>query len=296
MHDNTAEMNIIDISSRQSRISLRGLPNLNGAIVKATEGRGYKSGLYKNQYTQAKSLDLCRGSYHFAGDSVDKHLYEPSVEWEKFYSIARNNVRDGILVLDFEPYGYGTSIAEELNWVRQWMELAHGTTGVWPILYLDYSHIMMWHNYSPVMAQEIAKNCGLWVAGGPHYNTAYRGFDKTLTFPFQVPTYWNIVGWQYSSHGILNGYQPLDFNQFYITSEQWTKYAHGDNKVTVVPPKAVTHHKPIIKSRKVYYRIEPGDSLIRIGAKFNVPWQSIAMLNRLKPPYVIYAGHTLRVK
>lgn len=290
-------LDTIDISSNQSKIDLRHITGLDACIVKATEGKGYVSSLFKSQYSQAKSLDLARGAYHFAGSSWYKRIYSPQIEWEKFYSVVRNTViKDGILMLDFEPYGYAMSIREEMVWVKQWMELAHGTTGVWPILYMDYSHVMMWHNYSEVMAKEIAVNCGLLIAGGPYYNTVFHGFNPNLNFPFSVPTYWNLFGWQYTSHGEVNGYQPLDFDVVHVDRAGWTKYAHGDNEVKVVPPKGKVTHHPIMKSKKQYYRIEPGDSLIKIGHKFNVDWHRLATLNKLHPPYVIYAGRQLRIK
>jgi LysM repeat protein len=46
----------------------------------------------------------------------------------------------------------------------------------------------------------------------------------------------------------------------------------------------------------VAYRIEKGDTLIRIGRKFGVPWKSIATFNGVHAPhYRIYAGKTLLI-
>ncbi|MDG6933119.1 MAG: LysM peptidoglycan-binding domain-containing protein [Nitrososphaerota archaeon] len=41
------------------------------------------------------------------------------------------------------------------------------------------------------------------------------------------------------------------------------------------------------------YSVKPGDYLILIAMKFNVSWQSIAKLNNITSPYIIYPGQVL---
>jgi peptidoglycan DL-endopeptidase CwlS len=42
-----------------------------------------------------------------------------------------------------------------------------------------------------------------------------------------------------------------------------------------------------------HYTVLPGDSLVIIGLKFGVPWQSIADANGIQAPYTIYPGQSL---
>lgn len=47
---------------------------------------------------------------------------------------------------------------------------------------------------------------------------------------------------------------------------------------------------------EVWYTVRKGDTLSKIGKMFNVPWQNIAKLNNIQPPYTIYPGQQLRIK
>ena len=49
-------------------------------------------------------------------------------------------------------------------------------------------------------------------------------------------------------------------------------------------------------SKGVWYTVEKGDYLSKIGKQFNVPWKNIAILNNIKFPYKIYPGQKLRIK
>jgi LysM repeat protein/uncharacterized protein YvpB len=44
------------------------------------------------------------------------------------------------------------------------------------------------------------------------------------------------------------------------------------------------------------YRVQRGDTLYTIAQKFGISWQSLAQLNQINFPYVIYAGQELRLK
>lgn len=47
---------------------------------------------------------------------------------------------------------------------------------------------------------------------------------------------------------------------------------------------------------EIWYTVQKGDSLYKIGKKFNVPWQNIAKLNGIEAPYTIYPNQRLRIK
>lgn len=46
----------------------------------------------------------------------------------------------------------------------------------------------------------------------------------------------------------------------------------------------------------VLYTVESGDYLIKIAAKYDVNWRSIAEINGLSDPYIIYPGQVLKIK
>ncbi len=43
------------------------------------------------------------------------------------------------------------------------------------------------------------------------------------------------------------------------------------------------------------YKVEKGDSLIKIAAKFGAPYQALAIMNNIAPPFTIYVGQILQV-
>lgn len=49
-------------------------------------------------------------------------------------------------------------------------------------------------------------------------------------------------------------------------------------------------------NQPTYYTVVKGDNLTKIAKKYNVKWQSIAQLNNIKAPYIIYPGQKLRIK
>lgn len=52
----------------------------------------------------------------------------------------------------------------------------------------------------------------------------------------------------------------------------------------------------VVVFKPVYYTVVRGDTLSKIGKKFNVPWRSIANLNGIKFPWSIRTGKTIRIK
>lgn len=80
----------------------------------------------------------------------------------------------------------------------------------------------------------------------------------------------------------------------------YTKYATKiEEKPQVEETKEPEVKQEVIKETKteyITYTIEKGDSLSKIGKKFNVPWKDIAKLNNIKAPlYVIRAGKELTI-
>lgn len=51
-----------------------------------------------------------------------------------------------------------------------------------------------------------------------------------------------------------------------------------------------------VKNDELYYTVQKGDNLTKIGKKFGVLWKDIATLNNIKVPYLIRVGQKLRIK
>ncbi|MGW8975128.1 peptidoglycan-binding protein [Streptomyces platensis] len=43
------------------------------------------------------------------------------------------------------------------------------------------------------------------------------------------------------------------------------------------------------------YKVKPGETLSGIGARLGIPWQTLATLNGIRPPYVLAVGRTLKL-
>lgn len=56
------------------------------------------------------------------------------------------------------------------------------------------------------------------------------------------------------------------------------------------------HIIPDAKPTELYYEVQPGDYLIKIGKRFDCDWMDIARLNNLHFPYIIHKGERLRIK
>lgn len=60
----------------------------------------------------------------------------------------------------------------------------------------------------------------------------------------------------------------------------------------LVIPGATTPPPP---SDYVSYTVQRGDYLVKIGTQFGVDWRTIAEINNIQYPYVIYAGNVLQI-
>ena len=76
------------------------------------------------------------------------------------------------------------------------------------------------------------------------------------------------------------------------------KYGNGDTRKVVLGERYNEVQSAIngaVESKEVYYTVEYGDTLSGIAAAYNTTYQSIAALNGLSNPNLIYAGQVLRI-
>lgn len=233
-------INVIDISDYQSAIRIESLgAALGGVICKATESTTYVSPVFKDQYTQTISAKKLLGAYHYAGSSIRKTIGNPHDEAVFFAKNTEAVKGRAIYMLDWEPYGYGMTTLEEMQWVLSFQQELHALTGRWHIIYMDFNHVRMWHAVNPTLAAEVAAHSALMVAGGNYYNDV-RAFDAP-PFPGGIPTYWHLFGWQYTSRGRLNGFFPIDLNAVYVSPADWAVWAGEAATPPVVVPSSPMH-------------------------------------------------------
>ena len=195
-------LNFIDVSSYQGVLDLVAVSgSIQGVIVKATEGTSYVNPCCDGHYRQAKSADLLRGFYHFAGGG------DPLAEAEFFYRNAMGYLHDGIPVLDWEG-------GQTVDWVNGFVRQFRNLTGIWPWVYAN-----PWR----FNQGGVELNCARWVASYPE--VAHPTFAQAASWKCPAAD-GNVVAWQFCSDGRLSGYGAnLDCSVYYGDRESWLRYA-----------------------------------------------------------------------
>ena len=215
-----AAMNGIDVSSHQPDAVTCSVQDYDFAVVKLTQGTGYRNPKSAAQLTCARNRGKKIGAYHYAAGG------DPVAEADFFIAALGGWRGQALLALDFEMgdnFVYYSASAGD--WIRTWVTHVHSVTGVWPIIYIPESGV--WKIPSDVRA-----NCGIWPAA----------------YATMLPTGWQSQPWhggkfgetmrQYTSEGVLAGYSGrLDLNIFYGDSTAWDAYARGGpgSTGTVIP-------------------------------------------------------------
>lgn len=114
-------------------------------------------------------------------------------------------------------------------------------------------------------------------------------YDKWLAEWSKSPSYNKPFGmWQYTSEGRVEGINGrVDMDIAYkdypeiIKSNNLNNYKDNSNGGN--------------NDNYVNYTVVKGDSLWKIGKKYNVKWQDIARLNNIKIPYIIRPGQILKI-
>ncbi len=198
-------LDFIDISSYQGGLDLAAVSSsIQGVIVKATEGTSYVNPYCDRHYRQAKSANLLRGFYHFAGSG------DPLAEAAFFHGNVMGYLHDGIPVLDWEG-------GQSVEWVNGFVRRFHDLTGIWPWIYAN-----PWR----FNQGGVEPNCARWVASYPE--VAHPTFAQAASWNCPDAD-GNVVAWQFCSDGRLSGYDSnLDCSVYYGDMESWLRYA-GSN-------------------------------------------------------------------
>ena len=207
----------VDLSHWQSDFNAFG--SVDFAIIKATEGVGYKDPAFDTLYQRAKASGKLLGVYHFARPDLNNGAIAEA-DW--FVKVIEPYVKEAILVLDWET-GYLGNVA----WAKQFLDRVKERTGIKAILYASRSPINSF-DWSSVANADY----GLWVADYGA-NTGSEGTKPAVKW-------WQFyILWQYTSRGRVAGYGAnVDLNNFYGDAETWRKYATSESNPTPAPTPA----------------------------------------------------------
>lgn len=206
-------LKFIDIFSG-SGTEIAGRSDVDGVIIKATQGTTYVNPFCNAQYALAKQKGKLLGLYHYAGGG------DPVAEANYFIANIKNYVGEAVLALDWESYqnsAWGT-----IGWGEKFVNRVHDLTGVWPLLYTGVEGIK--HN------KTLATKCGLWFAGYPDNRDSWT----VPTFSYNISPWSTYTLWQFSSS---NG--KLDRNLAAVDANGWRKVAN--------PSGTATPSKPVVK-------------------------------------------------
>ena len=203
-----------DISHWQSNFD--AFNSVDFAIIKATEGVGYKDPAFDTLYQRAKNSGKLLGVYHFARPDLNNSAVAEA-DW--FVKVIRPYVREAILVLDWES-GYLGNVA----WAKAFLDRVKEQTGIKALLYASRSPINSF-DWSSVANADY----GLWVADYGANTGSECNRPVVKWWPFYIL-------WQYTSNGRVAGYNGnVDLNNFYGDAETWRKYATSESNPKPAP-------------------------------------------------------------
>lgn len=133
------------------------------------------------------------------------------------------------------------------------------------------------HNFlNTYLPWEMARRYALWYA---YYNKKYDGIDCGI--------------WQYSSTGRIPGISgDVDLD---ISFEDYAAVIRegGFNHLNGTPVPPVPPVTP--PADYITYVVQPGDTLSEIAERYGTTYQTLASLNGISNPNLIYAGQTIRI-
>lgn len=315
----------LDISNFQAGLSMKAVKDAGYDFVIIRAGyTGYGDGVSKAKdsrfeefYAGAKNAGLGVGAYWFSratsrqkGIDEANYMYNNCLKGKQF---------DYPIYLDVEDNYYQAKVSnraltEAIKGFCERMEELGYFVGV-------YASYYWFKNY--IYTNEIQKYT-LWLA-------LWSGQKPSVSFPYsmwQNSSSGNVAGYRVDTdycyedfpttirNGGFNGYPKGDkpTPQPTPTPTKKTieelaqeviegKWGNGAERVKRLKEAGYDYdavqnrvNEIMAEKKKTYYTVQKGDYLIKIGNKFGVNWKSIANLNGIKPPYIIYVGQRLRIK
>jgi GH25 family lysozyme M1 (1,4-beta-N-acetylmuramidase) len=204
----------LDVSGHQGNVDWNSVKAKGAtfAYVKATEGTGYTSPYFSQQYAGSYNVGLVRGAYHFAlpdrssGATQANYLLAHGGGWS-----ADNRTLPAALDIEYNPYGatcYGLSQSAMRSWIADFVNTYHARTGRWATIYTTTD----WWKSCTGNYSGFAANNPLWIA---RYASAVG----------ELPAGWGVYTfWQWASQP---GTFPGDQNVFNGSSARLVALANN---------------------------------------------------------------------
>lgn len=205
-------LKFIDVYSG-SGVALAGRDDVDGVIVKATQGTTYVNPIGDQQYQLAKSKGKLLGFYHYAGGG------DPIAEADFFYKNTKNYFGEAVPCLDWESNQ--NSAWNQLGWCEKFVDRIHDLTGVWCLLYTGVEGIQA--------NKSLATKCGLWLANYPDNRSSW----DVPTFNVDVSPWKAYTLWQFTSSA-----GTLDREIAAVDVAGWKQIANPDGKSVAPQPAA----------------------------------------------------------
>ncbi|MFI8994419.1 lysozyme [Streptomyces sp. NPDC053542] len=189
----------MDVSSHQGNVNWAAAWNAGArfAIVKATEGTGYRNPKYGQQYGGSYHAGMIRGAYHFAlpntssGAAQANYFVDNGGGWK-----ADGRTLPPALDIEYNPYGatcFGLSRAAMNAWIRDFSATVHARTGRYPMIYTATN----WWRQCVGDSGSFGMKHPLWIA---RYSSS----------PGPLPAGWAAhTIWQYADRGRFPGDQNV---------------------------------------------------------------------------------------
>ena len=178
-------LNFIDIASYQEGLNLSKV-NIDGVIVKATEGTGYLNPCFKGHAGDALKLGLKLGIYHFARNATGNSA---KAEADYFINNTKSYIGKAIPVLDWEDKD-----TSNVDWALEWLKTVEKAYGCKPWIYMSES-VVNAHDWKKVADA----GYGLWVAKYRD-NETDKNWDMANAGNVPNVKYWPFyAAWQWTS-------------------------------------------------------------------------------------------------
>ena len=252
----------IDVSEWQGKINFNKVKSsgIDIVYIRASEGSSYIDSYFKDNYIHAKKSGLKVGFYHFLTATNTK---EAKKEAKFFVNVIKDTNPDCKLAMDFEVFNNLNN--DEINKIaEEFLKEVEKLTGKECIIYSDA------YNAQYTFSEKLAKKYAIWVA------------DYFVNEPTNNGKWSSWVGFQYTDQGDIsgiNGYVDQDKFTSGVLLNDISKIQSDDN----------------IKEVTQNIIVKKGDTLSKIGEKYNASCADLAKINNIKNPNLIYEGQQLKV-
>lgn len=257
----------VDVSNWQGYINYAQVKNsgIEVVYIKTSEGMSFKDPYFEYNYENAKANGLKVGFYHFL---TATNTTQARNQAQFFASVISGKTPDCKLAMDFEQFNGGISVTQINEIALVFMQRLEELTGKEIIVYSNLNDAQRIFN------SEISNKYPLWLAYWGNYNNLQDVNSSWQTWE----------GIQYTNRGVvpgINGY--VDRNRF----TQNILLGECTNCPSIEPPEEDT--------QEVYYVVKSGDTLSQIANRYRTTVNTLASINNISNPNLIFPGQIIRI-